>query len=43
MADLVELFAGSRKNFVRLRGDIHLFRPKMFAEIWVHGWGMVIG
>jgi hypothetical protein len=37
MANLAKLFAGSRKNLVRLGGDIHFFRPKMFAEIWVHG------
>ena len=36
VADVVEFLTGSRKHFVRLRGDIHFFRPKMFAEIGVH-------
>jgi hypothetical protein len=42
MADLAELLAGSGKHFVRLGGNIHFFRPKIFAEIWVHGFGAVI-
>jgi hypothetical protein len=37
MPNFVELLAGSGKNLVRLGRDIHLFRPKIFAEIWVHG------
>jgi hypothetical protein len=39
MADVFEFFSGSGKHFICLRGDVHFLRPKMFAEIWVHGSG----
>jgi hypothetical protein len=33
MANVVRFFAGSREHFVRLGGNVHFFRPKIFAEI----------
>jgi hypothetical protein len=36
MADVAEFFARGLEYLVRLRRDIHFFRPKIFAEIWVH-------
>jgi hypothetical protein len=41
VADVFQLFGGSGINLVLLGGDVHLFRPKMFAQMWVHG--LVIG
>jgi hypothetical protein len=38
VANLFRLLARSRKNLMRLGGDIHFLGPKIFAEIWVHGW-----
>ena len=43
VADVPEFVARSGKNLVLLGGNVHLFRPKIFAEIWVHGsWESVI-
>jgi hypothetical protein len=36
MAYVARFFAGSRKHFVGLGGDVHLFCPEIFAEILVH-------
>jgi hypothetical protein len=37
MADVPQLFTGCLKHLVLLGGNIHLFRPKIFAKIWIHG------
>jgi hypothetical protein len=37
MADSSEFFAGGLEDVILFGGDIHLFRPKIFAEMWVHG------
>ena len=36
MPQIADLLAGGGKNTFRFDGDIHFFRPKMFADIRVH-------
>jgi len=37
MPDIAQFLTRGGEYFVLLRGNIHFLRPKMFAEIWVHG------
>jgi hypothetical protein len=37
MADVPQFLAGRVEYLVLLGRDIHFFRPKIFAKIWIHG------
>ena len=37
MTNVAQFVARRLEYLVLLGGDVHLFCPKIFAEIWVHG------